>query len=220
MSRARRASALVALLTAVAAWLPSEVAAQTFEGTWRTRIYDRADRDDVVHLQLEIDRGRRGNWNTGFGIEATDLTGITLDQLRGSAEDVSFRLVREAGTVQLQGSIRDGRGTGWFTFTPDRAFADRMAFLGFPGLEDEQLFSFAVHDITTQYVEEMRALGYDDLDEDELMSFAIHGVSPEMVRELDVLGYSNVRPQKLVQLRIHGVTPDYVRRVRAALGRS
>ena len=38
---------------------------------------------------------------------------------------------REAGTLSFDGSFRDGRGAGLFTFGPREAYANEMRSLGF-----------------------------------------------------------------------------------------
>ena len=44
---------------------------------------------------------------------------------------VSFRLVREAGTVEGEGTFVNGQGSGTFRFTPNRSFVDAMRSRGF-----------------------------------------------------------------------------------------
>ncbi len=211
---------VVALTTALV--VPGVARAQEISGIWESRSWGGdgdADRAPRVHLNLKLDRQRdHGSWQMGFGIEVAELSGVSLSQLRGSASDVSSRLVREAGAVSFEGDIRDGRGTGFFSFIADAAYVRRMAELGYAGLSDERLFLFVTQDVTTEYVVALRALGYADLPEEDLVKFAIHGVSADFIRGMNSLGYTGIPVEQLVTLRIHGVGPDYVRRVREALG--
>ncbi len=207
---------------AAAVILPGPALAQEVSGLWESRSWE-DDRDTEraprVHLNLKLDRGRdQGNWQTGFGVDISELSGVPLSQVRGTATDVSFRLAREAGSLVFDGEFRSGRGTGFFAFTADAAYVRRMADLGYPGLSTERLFLFATQNVTTAYVAALADLGYGDLPEADLVKFAIHGVSADFVRGMNGLGYADIAPEQLVKLRIHGVSLEYVRRVRSALG--
>jgi len=210
---------IVALAAALTLALPLAAQAQSIRGTWDSKVWTREGKNganglDYVQLNLRID----DRWNTGFSMPVSDLSGLSLADARGDADDVSFTLPREAGTVTFEGRVRDGRGTGTFTFRPSAQYATRMAQLGFPGLDEKDQFTFAIHDVTTAYVTELRDLGYTSLNRDELVAFAIHGVKAEFIRDLNGLGYRDIPADTLVTLRIHGVTADYVRGIRSALG--
>jgi len=190
--------------------------AATVEGTWSTRARER-EGGQRIQLSLEIDRAR-GNWNMGFGVEPGELEGLSFDQASGTVADARFTMARDAGTIAFDGSIRDGRGAGTFAFTPNASWIQAMDGLGYDDLSDEQVFTAAVHDITTSFVQDLRQLGYTDLPTGDLFSFAIHGVTPEMIRELNGLGYRDIPARQLVALRIHGASPEWIREVRAAMG--
>ncbi len=151
----RRRMVLVGI-TALALALPGPVMAQEINGLWESRSWDddrQTDRSPQLHLNLKLDRERdQGNWQTGFGVDVSELSGVSLAQLRGSASDVSFRLVRDAGTLSFDGDFRDGRGTGFFSFTAAAGYVSTMANLGYAGLSAERLFLFATQDVTTAYV--------------------------------------------------------------------
>jgi hypothetical protein len=175
------------------------------------------DGRERIQLSLEIDRSR-GNWNMGFGVEPGELDGLSFEQAAGTVAAARFTMVRDAGTVVFEGSIRDGRGAGTFAFTPNASWIQAMDGLGYGDLSDEQVFTAAVHDITTSFVQDLRQLGYTDLPASELFAFAIHGVTAEMIRELNGLGYRDIPARQLVALRIHGASPEWIREVRAAMG--
>jgi len=54
---------------------------------------------------------------------------LSLSQLSSYSGPARFRLVRDAGTFNFEGQLRDGHGTGFFTFSPDSRF---------PSLDDLQ----------------------------------------------------------------------------------
>ena len=189
--------------------------APTVEGTWTTRVSDR-DSDNRVQVRLERDRDG-GHSTQGFRIDVAALDGLTMDQASGTASNVRFALVRDAGTITFEGNIRDGRGTGFFSFAPNAQWVRDMDGLGYDW-DDDEVFFLATQDVTTAWVEALQDLGYTDLPGDDLFAFAIHGVGPEFIRAMNDLGYSSISPDDLVAMRIHGVSPEFVRDIRRALG--
>ena len=156
----RRLPILVAtILALVIIAAPGLAWAQDVTGTWESRLWDDdGASDERVYLSLRMDR-ERGNWQSGFDIDVADLSGVSSAQLRGSTSDVAFEIHREAGTIRFDGDIRNGRGTGFFTFTADAGYLSRMAGLGYPDLTRERRFLFMTHDVTTKNVAALQSLG-------------------------------------------------------------
>ena len=199
--------------------VPAQATPQEIRGNWDSRADGDRWRDrDQIQLNLELQREGDGRWQMGFNISIDELRGLTADQAGGSAETVTFQLVRDAGTLSFDGQTRDGRGTGFFSFEANPSYMDRMAELGYPNLSADRVFTFAVQDVTVAYVIGLRKLGYDDLPEKDLVRFAIHNVELDFIRQMNALGYVDIAPGDLVKMKIHDVTPEYVRRVREALG--
>lgn len=149
-------------------------------------------------------------------IERSAFTGLTAAQIDASADTpVDFRMIKDAGTVHFTGMFQHGDGVGRFTFEPNPAYAATLRSLGVAAgdLDDERLFSLAIHDVSSNFIKEMQSLGYRE-DLDQYVAFRIHGATPEYVREINALGY---RPDggDLVAFRIHGATPSYIRDIRA-----
>jgi len=188
----------------------------TVEGTWSTRARERDNGRRRIQISMQVDGD--GTWQMGFSVEDGGLNGLSFEQARGTSDTVRFQLVRDAGTVAFEGLIRDGRGAGTFSFTPDTGWQRDMAGFGYDDLSDKQVFSAAIHDISTAYVQDLQRLGYTGLAENHLFSFAIHGVSVAFITGMNGLGYEDIAAQDLITMRIHGVTPEWVREVRAAMG--
>ena len=118
-------SALCLLLLAA---FPGTLAAQTADqGTWR--IYYQPTRDRVQLSFEHYENGGRRNGNTSFGVRQSELRGLpsNLSSYSGPAK---FQLIRDAGTFNFEGELRDGRGTGFFTFSPDSRFPQQLASRG------------------------------------------------------------------------------------------
>jgi hypothetical protein len=212
----------------------------TVEGTWRAdydNYWTRSTNERWISLQLQHDGS-----NNGLGIPERDVPALTD---RGADGPIHFTLRRDAGTFDFTGRLTGGRGRGDFTFTPDAEFVSGMGRLGYARLTNDDVWRFAMHDVTRQYVTDFKSAGYapdtSDLiktrihgatpafaqevkaqglgkpDIDELVKMRIHGVTPEFIKTMRDLGYKDLPIDKLVELRIHGVTPEFIKGM-AALG--
>ena len=128
---------------------------------------------------------------------------------------MQFAFKHDAGTIDFNGTFENGEGVGRFAFTPNPSYPQSLRSLGVSSdkpLDDERLFSLAMHDISIAFIREMQSLGYKESLE-RYIAFRIHGVSPEFVRDLKSLGYT-VEAEQLIAFRIHGVTTQFVRELR------
>ncbi len=164
----RSAVALAAALTTALVAPPA--AAQDVEGTWEGRFRD--DGEPHARVQLSADWGRNGYNNITLQLSSTEegqLVDVALDG-DGFPE---WSITRDAGTIRLEGRIRNGRGTGLFTFQEDPGFADQMADLGFRGMDSEEIFSAAVLDVGPDRVAELQSMGFGRLSLDDVFAAAI-----------------------------------------------
>jgi hypothetical protein len=212
----------------------------TVEGTWRAdydNYWTRSTNERWINIQL-----RREGSNNGIGVPERDVPALADRRAEGP---IHFTLRRDAGTFDFTGRVENGRGRGDFRFTPDADFISGMARLGYARLGDEDVWRFAMHDISRDYVtgfknagyqldtselvksrihgatpafaQEVKDQGLGKPDIDDLVKMRIHGVSPEFIKTMRELGYKDLSIERLVQLRIHGVTRDYIKGM-AALG--
>lgn len=206
----------------------------TVQGTWRTdsdNSWTRNDRERWVSIHLRYDGG-----NSGFGIPERDAPGLGD---RGANGPVQFTLRRDAGRFDFTGRVDDGRGRGDFTFTPSADFLSGMSRLGYPRLSNDDVWRFAMHDVSRDYVTDFKNAGYQldtsdliktrihgatpafaqqmsqetrtRMEIDELIKMRIHGVTPEFIKEMRALGFKNETIDDFVKFRIHGVTPDFIK---------
>jgi hypothetical protein len=187
-------------------------------GEWTATRHKR----DGGKIQLELERGR--NNHTGQSMKIADFTGLSAAQIASpTATPVSFSLRREAGTVTLDGTFRNGSGSGEFTFAPNAAFLATVRELGVPvgkghgggkhGSAEEQLLTLAILDVSTAYIRSMQAAGYEE-SLDEYIAMRIFNVTPELVSEYRGLGMT-LSADDLVAGQVHGVSPEYVEQMRA-----
>jgi hypothetical protein len=191
------------LILALFFFLAAFAARAAQHGSWH--LSDRTD--GRMQIDLLSDHNRNSN-----PIARTAFSGLTDAQIESGTETpVDFRMLREAGTLHFTGTFLRGDGVGRFTFEPNAAYAATLRSLGVSAgdLDDDKLFSLAVHDVSSAFIKEMQALGYKE-DLDRYIAFRIHGATPQFVRDLNALGY---RPdgEELVAFRIHGVSPEFVK---------
>ena len=169
-------------------------------------------------IYVAVHRGR--TMNMGSTMNAADFAGLTAAQIHATTSTpVQFELRREAGTVSFEGSFRNGDGAGQYRFAPNRNFYAAIEGIGVRRSADddeEKLFAFALHDVSTAYIRSIHAEGIRAGDLDEYLSLRIFNVTPEYIREMRSLGFKDIDADELVASRIHKVTPDYVREMRAA----
>jgi beta-lactamase regulating signal transducer with metallopeptidase domain len=186
-----------------------------------------------------------GDSSSGFSIEVSKLEALTGVKLSGTTGPVRCSIRRDAGTFNLEGTVRNGVGAGTFTFAPDPAFAAELAKRGYERPTSAQQFALAradvgyafldelnaqrytrpglsdlvragQHGVSVDYLRGMGAAGYHLNSLGPLIELRDHGVTPEYVRQLADLGYKGVSPDDLRRARDHGVTPEHVRELRDA----
>ena len=180
----------------------------TVQGTWRTdadHYWTRNNQERWLSIQLRYDDG-----NSGFGIPERDVP--ALADRRGDGP-VQFTLRRDAGRFDFTGRLENGRGAGDFRFFPSGEFVTAMGRLGYPRLSDNDLWRFAMHDISRDYVSDFRKAGYQ-LDTSDLIKSRIHGATPAFAQQISQETRTRMEIDQLVKMRIHGVTPEFIKEMR------
>lgn len=169
---------------------------------------------DRVLLTIQCCGGTNSNMTNTMPVPLAQFRGLGRPQLESAGAVGQFQLVRDGGTLQLQGYLQNGRGGGTFTFVASPNFANEMRSLGYSDLSNEKIFVLALHDISTAYVREMNAMGIHPQSTEQLVTMGIHNLTVEYVRELQSLGLSDLSAEKLVTMRIHNVTADFARKLK------
>src|ERR1700733_213815 len=172
--------------------------------------------DQVGKVQFCLSGGsgeRRNHFNMSNEWDLADLQG--LDSNTKARHDVQFTVTRDAGVIRCRGFVEDGEGAGLFRFEPNKDYAGRLSSLGFPGVEDDDLLPYAVHDVSFRFVQEMTGAPVQGLDKGKLLAFRIFGVSRKFIDELRAAGLPAIEADKLIAFRIHGVSPELVRTLKS-----
>ena len=197
------------------------VAQDAVTGEWRADLRGDAEREPGTiqfNFQRRSPSGGHNN-QSSFGIRLEDLQGLTRDQLRGGK--AAFRLAREAGTIDFEGSFTESRGSGTFRFVGNPAFLNAMRSRGFDfetsskhgrDTEDRQ-FTAAVLNITAALADDLNSAGLGRLDVDDLFKAVIFKVDSRFIAEMKATGFPDLTMEDLVKARIFKIDADYVRQV-------
>ena len=195
------------------------VAQTAVTGDWKAET--KSDKPDKINISFERRTDGGGHSQNGSTYDFSDLQGLTREQAQNG--NVSFRLAREAGTIQCQGAFTNGRGSGTFQFTPNRAFIDSMRSRGFDfeknsskhgSLPEDRLFTATTINLTTAFVDDLLSANFGPLDVDDLFKARIFNITPQFMAEMKATGFPNLGMEDLVKARIFKIDADYVRQVR------
>ena len=215
-----RSLLVLAFIVSVAGYSVS-TAQSVLTGEWTASTKD--DKPDQIHLKLERRGEKGGHHSMGSGFAYADLQGLTREQaLRGGP--VRFSLVREAGTVEFEGSFQNGTGSGTFRFTGNSGFVTAMKSRGFDfdktpaesrhghGPEN-RLFAATMLNVTTALADDLLSADFGKLDVEDLFKAAIFKVDSKFMREMKASGFPNLGMEELVKARIFKIDAEFVKQV-------
>jgi hypothetical protein len=193
--------------------LASPAAATDLHGAWTAT----TDAPDRVHLFMTT-----GPWQQfGHSFDISTL-GIQPSVIQATTSTpVTLKLDRDAGTLMLEGTFKNGDGAGQFTFAPNRSYFESIRAMGLTAdlpdnrTDGEQLFSLAVIDVSLAYIRSMRAV-FPDASLREFRKARAVGVTPDYVASMRQSGFEITNLHDAARLSAVGVTSDYIRSMRAA----
>lgn len=184
---------------------------------------EKEDWTNKIHISFERKTERGGRNQNGSSYAYSDLEGLTREQAERGGR-VSFRLVREAGIIECEGTFTNGRGSGTFTFTGNQKFVDAMKARGFDFEKSssekhhdstvDRLFGAATLNVTTAIADDLKSANFGDLDVSDLFKAAIFKVDGKFMAEMKATGFPNLGMEDLVKARIFKIDADYVRQVK------
>ena len=143
------------------------------------------------------------------------FTGITNADLANDGAHHTASLTAEAGTFTCAGAVHDHELRGDSVFTPDSAFVDRMAKLGFTGFDSEKLQAYAFLNVTSDYARSLQQAQIRGITIDNLIALRIFKIDPAYARSFVAMGYEQPDADKLIALKVQGVNADEVKQIRA-----
>jgi hypothetical protein len=216
-----RALAFAFIIFIFGSWV---IVAQTeVTGEWKAGTKERSA--DKIHISFERKTERGGKNQNGNSYSYSDLQGLSVSQTQNGR--VSFSLVREAGTIACEGSFVDGKGSGTFRFTSNRAFVDGMRSRGFDfekqdsdrenrhqSTPEERIFTAAILNVTTALADDLKSANFPNLDIDDLYKAAIFKIDGKFMSEMAATGFPNLTMEDLVKARIFKIDAEFVRGIK------
>ncbi len=196
------------------------VAQTTLTGTWKAET--NAEKTDKLHLSFsrKTDKGDRNQMGSTY--EYADLQGLTREQSLSSGA-VRFSIVREAGTIDCEGTFANGKGAGNFVFTANQNFISAMKTRGFDfersnskyneDNTENRLFAATTLNVTTALADDLLSADFGKLDVDDLFKAAIFKVDSTFMREMKNSGFQGLTFEDLVKARIFKIDAGFVREV-------
>jgi hypothetical protein len=205
------------------------VAQEAVTGTWTADTRSsKQDKEDAgkIHISFER-RSSNGRNQNGSSFAYSDLQGLSRETAMQDGK-VNFRLVREAGTIDCEGTFLNGRGAGTFRFTPDMAFVTTMRAKGFDFEKEsqrrnndnddsqdlsERLMTAAFVNVTTSLADDLNSANFGKLYVEDLFKAAIFKIDGKFMAEMKATGFPNLQMEDLVKARIFKIDADYVRQI-------
>jgi hypothetical protein len=188
-------------------------------GEWTASI---KEDDAKIHLNFEQRSDKGGRHQMGQSYDFAELQGLSREQAVNGGP-VKFSLVREAGTIECEGSFQNGKGSGTFRFSGNPGFVSAMKARGFDFEEsssstdrrhsENKLFAAATLNITTALADDLSSAGFGKLDVNDLFKAAIFKIDSKFMREMKASGFPNLGMEELVKARIFKIDADFVRQV-------
>ena len=184
-------------------------------GEWKASLSDNKSR---VNLNLELRKEKGSRHQMGQDYDFSELQGLSRDQAVGGGP-VRFSLVREAGTIECEGSFQNEKGSGTFRFTGSQAFLSAMKGRGFDFEKDsdpnkheteDRLFTAAALNVTTALADDLNSAGFGKLEVGDLFKAAIFKVDSTFMREMKASGFPNMGMEELVKARIFKIDGKFV----------
>ena len=143
------------------------------------------------------------------------FTGVTLADLDRDGAKLTATLAGEAGTFTCTGTVHGHELFGDALFTPNSAFVDRMAKLGFTGYDSRKLQAYTLLDVTSDFARSLQQANIKGVTTDNLIALRIFKIDPAYAQSFVTMGYEQPDADKLIALKVQGVNTDEVRQIRA-----
>lgn len=182
----------------------------------RCEIY-RNDESDRLSIQIH-DSDCTGDRHCGSNFSNDSMsrfTGITPADLDRDDAQLTATLAGEPGTFTCTGTVHNHELVGNSIFTPNTAFVDRMAQLGFSGFDSEKLQAYTFVDVTTDYARSLVQAHIQGINIDNLIALRIFHIDPSYSQAYVSMGYEQPEADKLIALKVQGVNAEEVKQIRA-----
>lgn len=190
-------------------------------GTCEASVKEKSPDKIQLSFERKSEHGRNQNSNS---YSFNEIQGLSRDQVGNGRS--AIRLVRDAGTIECEAAFVNEKGTGTFTFTPNRGYVDAMRSRGFDiekGWKDddqdrstveERLFNAAMLNVSIALADDLRSANFPNLDFGDLYKAAIFKIDGKFMAEMKATGFPNLGMEELVKSRIFKIDSEFVRKIK------
>jgi hypothetical protein len=184
-------------------------------GQWTADVKNAAGDEIQFEIKSVSDNGRN-EYSSGRTMKISDFQGLNIADATAAAKtSVSFSLVREAGTINFEGTFSHGLGAGTWRFAPNASFASAMQSRGFT-VTDSDLVRAAFINLSTKYADEIRSAGFEKLSFDDLARAWNHKITVAYINELRSMGFAGVTMSDVIRANNHEIDANFAADMKAA----
>jgi len=167
-------------------------------------------RDNKLWFELKAEEEDH-SWSHTLGVEKSEINPFP------GVGNVTFKLVREAGTITFTGQFDGQQGFGHFHFEADEAYFKFLQQQGVEELEGRRKMSFFSLNIKKDYVTMIQRTGFPHITSRELISFAAMHIDQEFLQYWKGSGLVDADdPRTLVSIKAMQIDRGYVEELKAA----
>ncbi|MBS1664322.1 MAG: hypothetical protein JST68_24970 [Bacteroidetes bacterium] len=185
--------------------IPSVTAKEITEGSWFITTSDNK-------LWVELKAGDDDhNWSSSFHIEKSEI-----NPFPGSG-NVTFKLVRDAGTMTFTGQFDGQQGFGHFNFAAAEGYSKALEEMGVTEMEGRRDVSFFLSDVKKDYASMVLHNGYPHITARNLLAFSSMRIDQEFIQYWRGASMADIEdPRTLITLKAMKIDRAYVEEMKAA----
>ncbi len=176
------------------------------EGSWFATI-----KGEKISIQFKSDEDKDDEHN--FSGNTYKLSELSPAPKEGT---VSFKITRDAGTIEFTGRFEGNTGMGHYKFVPDKAYGESISGELKEKLDDRDLLVFFFVDVKKSFLPMLKSEGYTAITKDELIPVAALGIDQAYIRSIKNAGFKDVSLENMVSLKALGIDEKYITEIRSA----
>ncbi len=177
-----------------------------WEGSW----FITSKSDDEFEIELRASNDDH-SWESSFSVKKNEI-----DPFPGQG-NVSFKLVREAGTMNFKGQFDGQQGFGHFQFQPDLAYLQTLKQMGVEDLDNNNEESFFFLNVKKDYVAMLQRNGYTPMSRHSVISLSAMKIDEDFLKSMKGAGIEGLDDvHSLITLKAMHIDRAYVDDLRAA----
>ncbi|HMI60170.1 MAG TPA: M56 family metallopeptidase, partial [Puia sp.] len=151
------------------------------------------------------------SWSHSMTVEKTEVNPFP------GMGNVSFKLVRDAGTMTFTGQFDGQQGFGHFHFQADEAYFKAMAQMGVEELDSHRQIAFFLSNVKKDYASMVVHNGYPHVRARELVSLSAMHIDQEFIQYWRGAGLAETdEPRTLITLKAQNIDKSYLEELKAA----